>query len=282
MACGRIAFDPLADGAPGGSGDDGATLADACPFSSWGTPMVQGELSTAINDTGGQISADGLAYYYQSSASGSDDQIYVSRRASTQALFGAPQLIAAIDSTSDDSSPSPTADDLEMYFASNRSGMPCIYVTTRPTTSVGWQAPSVLSSLCTGMGTDGPYITPDGLRLYYGTSVTLAWGELMVSTRASRADSFGPGAPVPGLAGGDPRGYPSLSADEREIFFEDHTGTTTQIYHAQRGTPQQAFSGDGQVVELGNAVSDPSLSADSRDLYYSDGGDIRVISRSCL
>jgi hypothetical protein len=70
--------------------------------------------------------------------------------------------------------------------------------------------------------------------------------------------------------------------DEREIFFEDHTGTTTQIYYAQRGTPQQAFSGDGQVVELGNAVSDPSLSTDSRDLYYSDGGDIRVISRSCL
>lgn len=284
--CGRIAFDPLVDR---GDGDGGMTdtRADACAFSTWSTPTQVSELSSGAAEFGGQITGNGLAYYFRSDRVGASD-FYVAHRSDRASAFGTPALIPELSSPSDELDISVADDELDAYFSSNRMSGYCLYHASRPNTSVPFGNVTRLDALCPTIPAAGAYITDDELTLYYvrmdGSNYE---GTLMISTRASTADAFDIGAPIAELLGGGfDKGYPVLFSDDLTLYFDG--GTTHHLYEAVRPTINDPFGTPRMMTELNSASTDEdvSVTADGLELYFGSarlGGadDIFVTTRTC-
>jgi hypothetical protein len=91
--------------------------------SAWGAPSQAG--LEAINSAeyqsaDGFLAAEGLALYFSSTQAGSSD-LYVSRRSTLQAAFGAPQALADLNRGSEERMPWVSPDGQKLYFVSNRA-----------------------------------------------------------------------------------------------------------------------------------------------------------------
>ncbi|HUJ60246.1 MAG TPA: hypothetical protein VLX92_17185 [Kofleriaceae bacterium] len=282
--CGRIDFAELhrADAPP---------IDGSCTFGPWGTPQLLAALSSPKTDYGGEITGDGLALYFDSSRTGTND-LYVATRTSTDAAFGAPVAEPVLDADAFSGDQSPTGDQLELYFDSDRGTEPCIYVTTRTSAATAWTTPHELA-LCAEQEAVGPYVTPDGLALYYNIALdTPTEGVLYVASRASRDDEFPPGAPL-GISTGANSGFPALSADQLTIYFESETGPggTLELWQASRAGLADAFGAPSRIPDIANPSgdnSDVSITADGLALYFASnrqtglgGDDLYVATRSC-
>jgi hypothetical protein len=122
------------------------------------------------------LSADGLELYYAQGIERQED-IIVSTRNSPSEPWGAPENLGTmINSSATDSGPSLTADGLELYFDSSRSGRQELYMSTRATVSDPWgQAINLSSTVNSTYGDDlwgdgGPSISPDGLTLLFNSA----------------------------------------------------------------------------------------------------------------
>lgn len=252
VGCGRVDFDP--------SETDDA----GCRLGPWSAPVEHPELATPYGEAGFQLSPDGLTAYYSVGSNGGD--LYRASRPSLDAPFGSPVALASLDTDDDEDDPSATGDDLELYFTRGYESTACIFVSERATISDPWGAPARLDALCATTPAAGPYITPDGLTLYY-TIYVGADEALYVTARPDRASAFPAGTPVAGL---DPtsRGYPALSGDLRTIYFETHV--PQDVGEATRDDATAAF-GTPTALPFDTAAyteEDPSVTADGLHLLF--------------
>src|SRR6266545_5843928 len=131
------------------SASDSSDCAAGKPYC-YETPV---HLNSLINTPGFEgkpsLSADGLELYFVSDRSGAlggpgDQDIYVSRRPSTQEDWGAPERVPPpISSPFFDITPSISLDGLALYFASNRPGpnsppWPDLWVSHRASVNDPW------------------------------------------------------------------------------------------------------------------------------------------------
>jgi len=279
-ACGRLDFATIARDA----GSD-APPVDACTLSPFGAPRALTELNSNQTDFGGQISPDGLTYYFDSFRGTSDD-LYVAHRASRSQMFDPPQPI-----TDAESDPTISNDGLELVFSSNRNAERCFYDSRRATTADPWGLPTTLQALCSG-GLGGSFISIDGLTLVYNTlDDGVGEGKLMVSHRTSVDELFVTGAVITELLPGANKGYPALSSDELTIYYESTgAGTHLQVWQATRATPDSSFGTPELVpgVDDGDASNegDASITADGLELFFASDrtgdNDLYVSTRACL
>lgn len=284
-SCGRIDFDPIVGDSSTQTTSDGMP-ADACTFSAWSAPVKVPALSTGALENGAQVSGDGLTMYV-----GVGLDLEVSRRASRSSAWSTPAPIPELNTSNPDFDPSVAPDELEIYFSRVTAGMQCIWTSRRATTADMWSAPTELVSLCSGVQAGGPYLTADGLRLYYTvSSLASNEGNLVVSTRASRADAFAPGTPVDGIT--QPEiGYPALSADELTIYFEGVAGTQLDLFQASRPTRAAPFGAPQPIAAFNSPDMDEdiSLTADGLEAFFDSDRtqpgadtDVYTATRSCL
>lgn len=127
----------------------------------------------------------------------------------------------------------------------------------------------------------GLWIAPNGLSLYYSIwpvdygASGFGGVDLVVSTRASRNEPFGPFTNLgQGVNSDKYESAPSLTADELEIFFAVGTSPNGSmlwdIYHANRSSVSEPF---GTAVRVTNVSTDdnessPSISYDGLTLYF--------------
>jgi hypothetical protein len=269
--CGRIDFDVASD----------APLSCSA-FGDWGTPELVTELSTPGTDWGGQLTPDGLAYYFHSDGSGSA-MFYVARRPHRSAPFDPPVAAPEIDATNF-GDPTITGDELEMYVSGYVKTSECVTSYTRTSKSASWGNPTRLDALCAA-GTSGcPYVTADGLTLYYNDSVS---NHIAVSTRATRADPFPAGTPITSLYTGI--GCPALSADQLSIYYDG--GGPVSTYVSTRPSLTSPFDPNGMSV-FGTPTADnmdSSITADGVEIMFASdrpGGpgkwDLYRVTRACL
>jgi WD40-like Beta Propeller Repeat len=288
LGCGRVRFDArVPDGDLGTSDGDGATSSACSTFGPWGAPSRLDALDLGGNEAGGQISPDGLTLWFDTDATGGGD-VYVAHRVDRQSGFDPPQLVSAIDTPgAQELDASVTEDELELYFS--RLGVAsCIYRSTRASTADAWGAPMAIDPLCVGGPVGGPYVTPDGLVLYYNDIVSTNYeGTLMVTTRTDRLQAFGSGTPVPGQFGATPSGYPALSGDRLSIYFE--RGMPLEVYVATRPDVDSPFGVPQTIPAIEDPIvddQDPSITADGLELYFSSDragtADLYVSTRTCV
>jgi WD40 repeat protein len=288
-----------------------AVAASAGPhFSAWNTAQkvddIAGnhvDLNTPSLDGCPVQSPDGLSLYMASNRPGSMESspgvrsldIWVARRTSTDAPFGAPvNLGPPINSAADDFCPTPVRGN-GLFFVSRKvvAGVTCglgdIYF-TRFNPNHRWSTPEHLGCAPagpnTGLDEQGPsYFEANGIgQLYFSSSRVLAQGGLVpgdIYVSMQGVDgTFGPGSLVSELRGmtaaATPANdiQPNVRKDGREIVFSsDRSGTRggQDIYVATRDTTADPWSAP---VNLGGAINKevaetrPALSWDAQTLYF--------------
>jgi hypothetical protein len=272
------------------------TLAHANGLGPWGAavnaesvPGTSSELNTPSLDGCPIVSPDALSLYMASDRPGGFGKldIWVARRASRNAPFGAPvNLGEPVNSAEDDFCPSPVAGK-SFLFVSTRTGG-CgdadIYL-TRAVGKRGWWEPLHLGCRVNSSGQEAsPYLlTHKGngrVLLYFSSNRPAGFapdsGPPDADLYVSRLTQFGfgPARLVPGLntAANDAR--PNLRSHDREIVFDSNRPGTLggqDIYAATRTGVGASWS---TAVNLGAGVNTSametraSLSWDGTRLYF--------------
>src|SRR4029077_20312561 len=138
---------------------------------------------------------DKSALYFVSFRSGGGD-IYRAPL-ETGGQFGAPVLVSTINTPSADYIPTPTADELTLYYASNRPDSPAkggfdIWMTKRSSPSADFDPPVNVQELNTGADDEPTWISPDKCRLYLNRNGTTGF-KIYVASRSPAGTGGGGG-----------------------------------------------------------------------------------------
>ena len=199
----------------------------------WGVPVHLGDtLNSRVMEWTPFISTDGLELYFAKGSWGYTD-ISVARRNSLNEPWGSAESLGpVVNRPGWNLSPSMTADGLELFFDSTRSGGyggSDLYVTTRATTSDPWGTLVNLGpTINTGYGDSffgdgGSSISSDGLVLFFhsaqppGSASNL---DIWMTRRATRQNEWEPpvrlDSPINGVWND---GAPRVSADGGMLYF---------------------------------------------------------------
>lgn len=198
----------------------------------------------------------------------------------------ATNLGLSVNSPEADFDPSISADGLELYFNSYRSGgfgNADIWVATRKTEAGPWGKPVNLgASINSPAHENAPYISADGLSLYFCSDRSGGCGgrDVWVTKRKTRSDPWG--EPVnlgPSVNSAADEHGPSISSDGLSLYFSGlwddlkRSGGLGQadIWLTTRKTVADPW---GKPVNLGATVNSPrmdespSISDDDLSLYF--------------
>jgi len=219
--------------------------------------------------------------------------------------FGEPSNLGAIvNGPSSDGSPSISADGLELFFDSDRSGGPGqfdLWVTVRATTEDHWGPPVSLGSAINSPTFDGqPNLSADGLSLFFASDRPGGDGgfDLWITTRVTKNDTWA--KPVnlgPIVNSASDEWSPSITGDGLSLFFCSTRPGGFGVWDIWMTTRASVSDPWGQPVNLGSPVNSPTgeayagTSANGLSLFLSEykqpfraggfgGGDIWLTRRS--
>jgi WD40-like Beta Propeller Repeat len=200
----------------------------------YGPPV---HLNSLINTPGFEgkpsLSADGLELYFVSDRAGAlggpgDQDIYVSRRASTQDDWGAPERVPPpVSSTFFDITPTISLDGLALYFGSNRPGpysppLPDLWVSHRTSVNDPWgEAVNLGAGVNTTLFEGSISPSPDELTIYFAAIAPPDFAfHIYKSTRNSTTEQFGPRVLVDSPINSNGHDYgPALTPSGNTMFF---------------------------------------------------------------
>jgi hypothetical protein len=185
------------------------------------------------------------------------------------------------DAAANDVHASLTADELTIYFASDRADPTSptmhLYSATRASRDAAFGTPAIVGGTFSTEGESNPSISPDGNTLYFDSlRVSEGTVHIFTSTRASAAVVF----PTPTIIAGDFLIAPSITADGKVLYVADLTmGRLARLDRVGGGF------GPHQTVALQTpmSVSFP-VSSDDLTLFMafgtSSGNEILVTKRA--
>lgn len=277
---------PVIERLPAGSSDGDATtsasLVDGDATSDTGPADGDAEASSGPADGDAAIPTDPADGDAQTPADGD----------AASGPFGTPSLVTAVsDPRSDNEDPSLSADELELYFMSTRSGNNDIWVSRRATINDVWGTPQVVAEISTTAGEAEPFISTDALTLWFTTNRDADAGagyHIWVATRATRTTPFGAPQAVSELWSPGMDGKPSVDQTQLIMaFMSDRAGGAggVDIYLSRRATPVDPWGVAVNVAEVNTTDDerDPFLGAQSLQLFWADNGpneEIRGSTRS--
>jgi RHS repeat-associated protein len=159
-------------------------------------------------------------------------------------------------------------DGLTGFFSSPEQGADDIYVATRPTVASPFGLLTLVPNVDSSADDASPFLSTDGLRLYFFTRSSGA-SDLVMSSRGSLGSPFGAPQPIPNVNSAVSDEDPTLSEDEQTLIFaSDRPTGDRHLYKALKssgsfGTPQPISE-----VNSDNADAQPVLSRDALGLYF--------------
>jgi len=239
---------------------DDAALPDAFVLGAWGAATkVTGASSPAVAEDDPTLSSTALEMVFAVLGANGKDLYYASR-ASTTAGWSTPVPLALNLTTSTEETPRFTADDLTLYFASDRvpaNGLD-IYRITRPTVGGPWSAPALVAgpntvanekwlAPCTG----GRYLVILGGDIAQGTlggGAPTVVASLSAAAPASETGTF-------------------LTPDCLTTYFASTRSGPNRIYMSTRANvtdPWPAPTLVNDFIAIGGNQEDPWVSPDQR------------------
>ena len=281
-------------------------IAAAGEYAGWdvATPV------TAVNDP---VAADGCpieapngkALYFASvRGPGGDNDIWIARRPSIDADFGAPVMLPApVNSDAQDFCPTPLRGG-DLLFVSTRGGtdaygtVSCglgdIYITHRNWRDGTWTEPRNLGCAPDGPNGVGMEYGPSLIRTKVGTFLYFSSGDpigagtqdIYVSRRGSDLRFRAPTAVTELNVAGYDDFMPNVRRNGKEIVFASSRSGglgASDIYSSTRGWVGAKWCAPtnlGPSVNTAAGESRPSLSGDGERLYFGRSGDIYVSQRA--
>lgn len=219
------------------------------------------------------ISADDLELYFTSQRPGGQGagDIWVTKRLTKDTPWGEPENLGPIVNSSDiERGPSVTADGLELYFSSRRTGRWELYMSTRQTKDDAWNAIVPLPNhVSVSYGLEGPCISPDGLELYFATGDTTGFYELYVARRGTADDPWNPSERLgPNVNHAGNENSPFISCDGLALFFWSghRLWMSTRTTTTEPWNPRVDLSSKGFDYSGWNFA--PSITFDGSTFYF--------------
>ena len=194
--------------------------------------------------------------------------------------FGEPQVIAALAAPGyDDDDPTVTGDRLELYFDSDRpggAGMGDIYVSTRPSPSSPWGAPSLVAGINSGSRETTPEVSRDGLRLHFSSARPGGLGglDIYMCTRPNRSSPWSTPVAVTELNSTANDTSPVTNGDNTDVIFTStRDGGDNDLYESTRSSPAVTWTAPAPLTAINtpDSETDPNLSPDGLTLYFAAG-----------
>ncbi|MGC4065532.1 MAG: hypothetical protein QM784_12980 [Polyangiaceae bacterium] len=200
-----------------------------------------------------------------------------------------PALLAVGQITTD---PTVSADGLEMFFMSTRSGNKALYRTTRASIEQLWTAPELVSELDSPSSESNPRLSGDGSTLWFYSDRDRAKGTLFQSNRATRSSSFGTPVVIAGLSTEGASDVSACPNESRSIAIvatlQDGVTNDYDLYEMRRDVVDAAFVLHSRLPNVNGATEefDPWLSPDGLHLAFhsnrNGNDDLFYTSRSTL
>ena len=239
--------------------------------------MLVPNIGSAISDTSPGLSADGLTMYFASSRSG-DWEIYQTTRPAAGQAWNTPTVVAATSDPATESDPFVSADGLELYFYSTRSGGQGgsdLMRSTRATTAAPWGSPSFVTELNSPAADGSPSLTADGLTMYLLSNRTGSPNPpnagIWTTSRPDLVSPFGTPTLVSEFATSDANRGPEVSPDGLEILWMQFDSATraSNMMHARRTSVTRPFEPPVIIAELSgtNRIDGPALDARRNVMY---------------
>jgi hypothetical protein len=292
--------EPPDGGAPDGGSDTGFTTGSDSGSSGtvsclqyWldggpGLALSQPKELTALASAGDNrhpwISADGLRLYFGRNPGilgGSD--IYLATRTSTAADFNTPSEVINLDTGDDENGAALSGDEKLVVFFGNHNttgGLFRVFVSKRGDPTQPFPSPSspdqtLVASVNIAGDNYDPFLSSDGLRLYFAPAPAGESQQIRVATRTALDKSFGSSVPLAVINSGNEDANPTLSLDERIIVFSSRrpAGTglgATHLWYSTRPSATADFAQPKLIPSVNSDQNDgdPMLSADGCELYF--------------
>ena len=188
--------------------------------------------------------------------------------------FSQPRNVTELNTPDDDWAPSLSPDELTIYFASGVAGERDIWRATRADRSAAFGAPQRVIELNSTVDDDDPAVAASGVEIMFTRGLPEGY-VLFRSTRASAAVPWSAPARVMGLDSPDQETGPSMSSDSLTLYyaFDREPPLPDRIAIAARATTTENFTFIRELDEVNvlGAVNFPEISADGRELYFSQG-----------
>ncbi len=234
------------------------------------------------------ISANGLLLFFNSLRPGGfgGSDIWVATSITKEDKWNTPENLGpSINTAHEDYGPSISADELELYFCSDRPGgyggqdlWVTTQVTTRVTTDAAWGPPVNLGPTVNSSSREqNPSISADRLWLFFASERPGGSGDrdLYVTTRATTDDEWG--EPVnlgPTVNSSSSDGSPDISADGLCLFFASQRpggsgrGDLWFTRRASTSRPWEPPVWLGPTINSSYGDGNPCISANGSTLYF--------------
>ena len=197
-------------------------------------------------------------------------------RCDPKKAFGAPVLVSGLSTSADESTARLTADELTVYFARGAAGtgLPDLYMATRPSSQAGWGAAVPVPGVNTGGPDFAPMLTDDGLTLFFtsDSAGTRGGTDIFTSTRTKVSDTFPAGmtlAPLGVVNTAASEADPYVVPSGKAIWFDAYVGPgDSDIYRSASGPT--GLTTREKVLGIGSAAVDayPVVTPDELTLYF--------------
>jgi hypothetical protein len=203
--------------------------------------------------------------------------------------FSAPSPVEAIDDPdANNTDPSMTSDERELYFVSDRSGNQDIWVSRRDGADAAWGVPSSVDELNTPMPEQSPGVSFDGLTLWFSRSVMRNQPQIWVTTRSALGDTWGAPTEVTELDGQGTQTSAKVDEDALLMVFVSTRSGSAQIYTTTRPNTQSTWGTPVATMGLMPAgdVQDPFVDSYGLQLWFATtvagGGDLYTADRTSV
>ena len=247
------------------------------PAKAFGSPVSITELNSVGDDSGLALSGDELTAVFASSRAGGvgGSDLYVSQRATRTAPWGAPSLLAGVNTTAQEGRPSLSADGLTLYaeFLLNANSTYDIVRATRASTANAFGAHAVVAGLNGAANDSQPWVLPDNSAVYFSSTRGVN-GDADLYVASGAAGSFGAPTLVTGtsLQTTGTEGYPVVTQDQLNLYFRSDRpgGGGFDIWFATRTSVAAGFGAPVNVSLLNTGVAESPtwVSADNCVLYF--------------
>lgn len=182
------------------------------------------------------VSLSGLSlYFYSTQADGAGSRdLYVAKRATTNADFDSPQALTALNSAELDYLPWVSSDELTLWYVSHRDGESGFWSATRASADDEFGSLTKHDSLSMTSGNNRVFISSDGLRLYFSQERTGGLGleDIWFGTRESTSDEFSNVTSLAIVNTTQSDREPALTPDGEELFFVRQGTSSNTMYRA--------------------------------------------------
>jgi hypothetical protein len=179
----------------------------------------------AYDDWDVTVSPNGLVAVLSSDRSGTNDELYFSKRTSTTMSFTSVVAATALNSTADEQTPQFSDDGNTIYFDSSRAGTRDLYWAT-VTSGTAFGTPTPITELNTSALEAGAVLSKDELTIYFLSGrAPSPEGDIYTAKRATKSSPFGIATQVTSLNSSALDGPTWLSPDGCVIYIISTRGS---------------------------------------------------------